>query len=242
MTPTKWHTAVPMAKRTSRAKDGLTFLLIAAAVTVGLWFVPYAEVVVYPFRIFVTFIHETAHALAALMTGGQVDRIQIAPDGNGLTYTRGGWGLLIASAGYLGTVIYGGWLLVIGKRARYTKLALAGTTVLIAVVTLWLVRPILGFGFLAGAAMTVVLAAMLYFSTVRVVHFFISFLGVESCLNAMFDLKALFWLSAKTDTPTDAMNLERVTLIPAVVWALLWVGISFVILFFALRSYRTALR
>ncbi|MBI3951841.1 MAG: M50 family metallopeptidase [Acidobacteria bacterium] len=231
-----------MKQRLRRGKDGLTFLLIAAALTVGLWFVPYAEVVVYPFRIFVTFIHETAHALAALMTGGHVEHIEVAPDGNGLTYTRGGWGLLIASAGYLGTVLYGGWLLVIGKQARYVKPALAGTTALITVVTLLLVRPILSFGFLAGVAMTVALAAVLYFFTARLVHFFISFLGVESCLNAMFDLKMLFLLSARTDAPTDAMNLERATLIPAIVWALLWVAISFVILFFALRSYRTALR
>jgi len=41
-------------------------LLIATAISVVLWFVPYAEVLTYPFRIFVTFIHEGGHALAAL--------------------------------------------------------------------------------------------------------------------------------------------------------------------------------
>jgi hypothetical protein len=231
-----------MKKRARKSKDGLPFLLIAAGLTVGLWFVPYAEVIAYPFRIFITFIHESAHALAALMTGGQVEHIEVAPNGNGLTYTRGGWELLIASAGYVGTVLYGGLLLVVGKQARHAKPVLAGTTALIAVVTLLLVRPILGFGFLAGVVITVGFAAVLYFLTVRLVHFFVSLLAVESCLNSLFDLKTLFLLSAKTKVPTDAMNLERVTLIPAVVWALLWVAVSFTILFFALRSYRTALR
>jgi hypothetical protein len=236
-----WQTAIAMKRGAKKSQDGLKLLLLAAAVTVGLWFIPYADVIVYPFRIFVTFIHETSHALAALMTGGQVKYIDIAPDGNGLTYTRGGWGLLITSAGYLGAVLYGGLLLILCKQARFVKPALAATTALIAAVTFFWVKP-LSFGFLAGIVMAVGLAAMLYFFTVRVVHFFVSFLGVESCLNAMFDLKTLFLLSAQTHTPTDAMNLERATLIPAVVWALVWVTISFVILFFALRGYRTALR
>jgi hypothetical protein len=240
MTPTKWQTAIPMGAMT-RKKDGFSFLLMAAALTVGLWYLPYADVIVYPLRIFVTFIHETAHALAALATGGGVDRIEIASNGSGLTYTRGGLSLMIASAGYLGTVLYGGLLLIMSKQAKHAKLALGGTTALVALVTLVLVKPILSFGFLSGVVLTVGLAAALYFATVRVVHFFVSFLGVQSCLNALFDLKTLFLLSAHTNTPTDAMNLERMTLIPAIVWALTWVGISFVILFFALRSYRSAL-
>jgi len=203
--------------------------------------VPYAEVIAYPFRIFVTFIHETAHALAALMTGGQVEQIEIAPNGNGLTYTRGGWGLVVASAGYLGSVLYGGLLLIFCQQAKYAKPVLGGTTALIAVVTMLWVKPIFSFGFVVGLVMAVALAALVYFLTARLVHFFVSFLAVESCLNALFDLKTVFLLSAETNVPTDAMNLQRATFIPAIVWALLWVAISLAILVFALRSYRTAL-
>lgn len=231
-----------MGKRASAKQDGLKFLLIAAALTIVLWYVPYAEVIAYPFRIFVTFIHETAHALAALITGGQAERIEIAPNGNGLTYTRGGWGLVVASAGYVGSILYGGLLLTFCKQAKYAKPVLAGTTALVAIVTLLWVKPIFGFGFTAGFVMAVVLVALLYLLTARLAQFFVSFLAVESCLNALFDLKTVFLLSADTNVPTDAMNLQRATLIPAVVWALVWVAISLVILFFALRSYRTALQ
>ena len=40
-------------------------LLFAAAISVAVWFIPFAEILAYPFRIFVTFIHEgaTAHKL-----------------------------------------------------------------------------------------------------------------------------------------------------------------------------------
>lgn len=226
---------------TRRKQDGFSFLLAATALTVAIWYVPYADRLVYPLRIFVTLMHETAHALAALATGGAVERIEIASNGSGLTYTRGGWALVIANAGYLGTMLYGGALVMLSKQAKHTRRALTGTTLLIGLVTLFWVKPILSFGFLAGLVLTVGLAATLYLATTRVTHFLVSFLGVQSCLNSLFDLKTLFLLSAHTNAPTDAMHLEEMTMIPASVWALAWVGISLLILFFALRSYRSAL-
>ena len=47
-------------------------LLVAATLSVVLWFIPYAEILTYPFRIFVTFINEGGHAIAALLTGNSV--------------------------------------------------------------------------------------------------------------------------------------------------------------------------
>ena len=44
-------------------------LLLAAILSIALWFIPFAEILSYPFRIFVTFIHEGGHAVAALLTG-----------------------------------------------------------------------------------------------------------------------------------------------------------------------------
>ncbi|MDQ3257955.1 MAG: M50 family metallopeptidase, partial [Acidobacteriota bacterium] len=54
------------------ARPQVRTLLFAAALTVLLWFVPFAELLTYPFRIFVTFIHEGGHALAAILTGNSV--------------------------------------------------------------------------------------------------------------------------------------------------------------------------
>jgi hypothetical protein len=61
-------------------------------------------------------------------------------------------------------------------------------------------------------------------------------------LNALFDLKVLLYLSTETGARTDAVNLQEMTLIPAVVWAVLWGLVSLVILFLTLRSYRIAIR
>src|SRR5215211_3419047 len=95
-------------------------LLVAAALSVLLWFIPYAEILTYPFRIFVTFIHEGGHALAALLTGHSVYSLSVATDGSGATHTPVPGGLFsqffIASAGYLGAMAFGALLLVLIRR------------------------------------------------------------------------------------------------------------------------------
>jgi len=58
-------------------------LLLAAILSIALWFIPFAEVLSYPFRIFVTFIHEGGHALAALVTGNSVQSLSVAMNGSG---------------------------------------------------------------------------------------------------------------------------------------------------------------
>jgi len=66
-------------------------LLVATAISVVLSFIPYASLLTYPFRIFVTFIHEGGHALAALVTGNSVASLAVETSGEGLTQaTTGG--------------------------------------------------------------------------------------------------------------------------------------------------------
>src|ERR1700726_2840037 len=98
------------------ARPQATTLLIASAISIVLWFVPFAELLSYPFQIFVTFIHEGGHAIAAVLTGNSVQSLSVATNANGETYTTGG-GLLsrmfISSAGYLGAMTFGAVLLVL---------------------------------------------------------------------------------------------------------------------------------
>src|SRR3954453_16851294 len=105
-------------------------LLIVAAASVALWFIPFAEVLSYPFRIFVTFIHEGGHAIAALLTGNSVQSLSVAMNASGETYTTEGGLLsqiLVSSAGYLGAMAYGALLLVLIRRAVAARIVLLGS-------------------------------------------------------------------------------------------------------------------
>src|SRR5215210_6551336 len=96
------------------AKPQLKLLLIATAITIALWFIPYTEWLVYPVRLFVTFIHEGSHALVALLTGGSVHSLTVAANGEGVVWSASSnWisALLTSSAGYLGATFFGVLLL-----------------------------------------------------------------------------------------------------------------------------------
>src|SRR5258705_10454112 len=91
------------------ARPQATALLIAAALSVVLWFIPFAELVTYPFRIFVTFIHEGGHAIAALLTGNSVQALSVATNASGETYTtQGGWisQRFISTGGNIGSMAF----------------------------------------------------------------------------------------------------------------------------------------
>ena len=68
------------------AKRSRTLLLWATLITLALNFVPYASLLLYPLRLFITFVHESGHALAFTLTGGDVQSLAVHPDTSGVTY------------------------------------------------------------------------------------------------------------------------------------------------------------
>src|SRR3989441_4768869 len=143
------------------ARPQVMTLLLAAILSIALWFIPFAEILSYPFRIFVTFIHEGGHAIAALLTGNSVQSLSIAMNGSGETYTtQGGMfsQMLVSSAGYLGAMTYGALLLVMIRRAVAARVVLLASGVLIFGLTMifGLFKPIVAgsWGSLTGIPFT----------------------------------------------------------------------------------------
>src|SRR5918911_4695113 len=214
-------------------------LLIAAALTIALWFIPFVSVLTYPFNIFVTFIHEGGHALAALLTGNHVESLSVFMNAGGETYTtQGGMfsQILVSSAGYLGAMAYGALLLFLIRRAVAARYVLVGSGAFVLALTLVyglgsLFTIIMGLGIAAG------LIAIAAYASPRVATFFVSFLAVQAVLNALFDLKTLFVYSFWPGARTDAANMANATGIPAIFWTLVWIALAVVILSFAMRCY-----
>jgi Peptidase M50B-like len=221
------------------ARPQVRTLLVAAAITIALWYIPFLSVLSYPFNIFVTFIHEGGHALAALLTGNSVASLSVATDGSGLTYTTSGGILsqtIVSSAGYLGAMAYGALLLFMIRRAVAARYVLIGSAAFILALTL-----VFGLGSLftivAGIGISAGLVAIAVYASPRVATFFVSFLAVQSVLNALLDLKTLFFYSFVPGSHSDAGNMARATGIPALFWSVMWIGLAFVILSLAMRAY-----
>ena len=221
------------------ARPQVRTLLIAAAISIALWYIPFLSVLSYPFNLFVTFIHEGGHALAALLTGNSVASLSVAYDGSGLTYTTTG-GLLsqtiVSSAGYLGAMAYGALLLLLIRRAVAARYVLIGSAAFILALTF-----VYGLGSLftivAGIGIAAGLVAIAVYASPRVATFFVSFLAVQAILNAFLDLKNLFFSSFVPGTHSDAVNMANATGMPAIFWSMVWIGAACTILCLALRAY-----
>lgn len=241
-------------KLANDARPQAMTLLLAAAISIALWFIPYAEILSYPFRIFVTFIHEGGHAIAALLTGNSVQSLSVAMNGSGETYTtQGGWfsQMFVSSAGYLGAMTFGALLLVLIRRAVAARIVLLGSAAIVLALTVifGVVKPLFGgawlslsglpFTLFAGVLLSIGLFAVARFASARVATFVVSLLAVQCVLNALLDLKTVFFLSSPfaATVPTDAVNMYNATGVPAIFWAGLWIALSVLILLVAIRQY-----
>jgi hypothetical protein len=231
-------------------------LLLAAALSVALWFIPYASVLTYPFKLFVTFIHEGGHALAAVVTGNSVRSLSVNIDASGLTETLvapGGFysQLFISSAGYLGAISFGALLLWLVRHRVKARVVLAGSALVVLGLTavFGFFVPLTGlslqpFTVAAGLAISLGLFAAAKYLPLRAANFLVGFLAVQCVLNAIFDLRTLFYLSAATNEATDAANIAGLfhwfPFAAPLFWALVWGVAGFLIVSLALRAYAVA--
>jgi len=227
----------------SEVKASFKLLVFASLLTLALWFIPFAGVVTYPIRLFVTYLHEIGHALAALATFGGVNRVALDWSGSGVTFTQGGLGLLISSAGYLTTTVYGSALLLFLRRERNAKVAAIATGALLLLIT-----GLFGGNIVAWLAGLVFGAGCLLLGMKgrpKLVHFCMSFLAVQCLLNAFYDLRTVLYLSAFDPAfPTDARNMSQATggFLPPVVWAAGWAVVSIGVVAGTLLIYYHSLR
>ncbi|MBI3090398.1 MAG: M50 family metallopeptidase [Candidatus Tectomicrobia bacterium] len=193
-----------------------------------LWFTP----VILPFKIFVVFLHETFHALAAVATGGRVLEMQVSIWQSGYVKSSGGVSVIVASAGYVGSAVFGGLLLILAARDDLAQALFGVLAALFAIVTLLFVRNAFGLFFGLGAT---ALFALLAWKNPPYSAYFVDVLAVLSSLYAIYDLADFLLYGG----PTDATILAAVTHVPATIWAILWTVISFVVVF---ASFRVAVR
>lgn len=213
-------------------------MLVILIVSLICWGMPYANIFLYPFKLFVTTIHEACHALATRFTGGNVQMISISPDESGLTLSAGGFRPLIIQAGYLGTAIFGGLLVWWGKRPADSRFILQSIGTVILALTVFYG----GGGIFSFVAMLLIGAGILWVArkaSDAACHMFLLMLAVQTTLNSVLDIQTLFLASVMGVQHSDAKNMEGITGIPAIIWALLWGAIALTILTFSLwLSYR----
>ncbi len=165
-----------------RRRRDLWWILGFAVVTILLWH----TIVLFPLRCFVVLVHETGHALAALLTGASIDHLVVRPDESGEVLYRGGWPVIISAAGYVGSSLLGSILLALTAYPRWHRIATGVLGVVLVGVTLAFVPFTNFFGFVLGLGWGF---ALLHLGIRNYTWLprFVNFLAVMLCFYAVYD-------------------------------------------------------
>lgn len=200
--------------------------------TVWLW----STLALYPIKLFVVLLHELSHGAAALLTGGEILEIEVNERIGGFCRYRGGNRLVVASAGYLGSLLWGGLILILASRTNLSRQMGTVIAALLIVVTLLWIRSPFGVMFTAGTGVSLfVLCRFLPHVLVRVL---MQFLGTASCLYVLVDIYED--VIRVYQDGSDADTLAALTGIPAMFWGVIWGLIAVVMILYSFYLAGTA--
>lgn len=218
----RWRVASLPPERSPCSGDdtmsGLRFWLFLAAAFV-LSFLPLIHI---PFSWVMTLFHELSHGLAALLTGGRVEKITLNLLGGGLCHTRGGIRFVVLHAGYIGAVLFGILLYEMADTLsrRHTSMiagALAGLCGLTAVlygrdILTWVILGVLA----------AVFVSVMKLQERRLARWALQFMGMYVLLDAL--RAPLHLLDGRHYG--DGAKLADLTGIPELIWVALWLAIG----------------
>jgi hypothetical protein len=228
-------------------RSALMVSLVALVIVFILWNVPAFDPLLYPFRLFVTYVHEAGHSLMALLTGGRIAGFTVSADGSGIATTIGGIRALILPAGYLGAAFFGAVLFYTINTIRYPRFISILLGVGLIVFSVLFARPDrfgVPLALVVGILFGVVLIGMGW-KISRVINLLVlNALAMVTSLNAVMDVFSLTRSTGVTIETGEgvirndaaAFSAEIAPLIPAGVWAVLWAGMSLLMLGWAVYA------
>lgn len=179
-----------------------------------------------PFNWLESYFHEISHGIAAIITGGNVLRIQLFANGAGLCTTQGGIGFIISFAGYAGATFWGWGIYKLASANQRSAQVFSMLVFLLIVSSIifwgrdlltWLILAVLATLFLV----TIKLKKLHYLQIVM------QLFGLLILLNSLFSPSYL--LDGRH--LGDGAALASITFIPEFVWVFIWFSLALVALY-----------
>ncbi|OEK04317.1 M50 family metallopeptidase [Roseivirga misakiensis] len=200
---------------------------------------------VYPVKLFVVMLHEMSHGIMAELFGGDIVNIQI-------DYRVGGYcrytipdsflaKIMIASAGYLGSLFWGLLILVsaiLSKNDKYITLIIG---LVLMVLSWFVIKTGETFGIIATVGFALFMFAAFRFFSNDFHDYFLKFIGLTSCLYVLVDIKSD--LIDRSGVGSDADAIAEMVGVPSLVIGIFWLLLAVAFVYFALKyTYRRTRR
>ncbi|MCH2068410.1 M50 family metallopeptidase [Shimia sp.] len=187
--------------------------------------------VLLPLRILTVFLHELSHAVAAIVTGGEVLSLSVSPNEGGLVTARGGSPFWITSAGYLGSLLIGAALFVLALRTHWDRTILAVFGVITLLVAAFYVRDLFALGFALATGAAMLLAS--HYLSLDINDMILRTIGISSIIYAPLDIfdDTIRRAHLRSDARILAEQVGGSTLF----WGGLWLVISLGVIALTLR-------
>lgn len=137
---------------------------------------------------FSVLVHEICHASVILLTGGGLEKIHLTPFESGEVLGRiSGWSFIPAvSAGYIGSALFGGYLLQKGFSPESARLQTVFLSFILSFFTLFY-TDLLSYAQITGIIWSLLLLSC-FFIPKKIHSMFLIFLGVSCAMYSIYDL------------------------------------------------------
>lgn len=194
-------------------------------------------VIIKPIKLFAVFLHELGHSCMVFIFGKGISAFSICLAENSHIFANAtGWfsSFMIANGGYLGSLVFA--LLIIYSKRIFLKNYIMGLLAILFL-SISVLYAELSWTFLYSAIFAAVVILMYMTKREEINEWFIDVVGTASLAYAVYDIfidTILLQVNSSfkilpawkmQGEITDAMNLEKMTCIPAYIWGIVWLAI-----------------
>lgn len=190
------------------------------------------------FRSVNTLLHESGHALVAVLTSGEVMRIEINKDTSGLAQTKNSGkfrAFLTSFAGYPFAAFAGAVFLIMALKGLHNQVAFILLSIIILNLILF-VRNLYGILWLILFSASTMLIFL--YAEDMVMKWYILFISMISLTESITSTLLITFLGfSKPRASGDLANMQKTSGLPAGFWALINCGIVLLIVYYTIVHY-----
>lgn len=220
----------PLMKKFSKKQKQIFEIIILSAIALTSYLV-WDTIIIYPIKLIVVTLHEISHGIAAIISGGEVISLDIGFNLGGKCTTQSGEQMLIASAGYPGSFIFGALIFSSAYSKRFGNWLLG----IIAVIVLLFIANLsqnMNLNLLLFSSV-IIIALIKIFAPQIISNYLIKTIGLVSCFYVAIDI--FEDVLSQNQIVSDATIIAGLSGISEVVWGFAWLAITITGIVFLFR-------